>query len=92
MCEDDVELIVHAIAQSQQSSAVCVGCQQPGHTLMECNRFVNHIVAESLAQRHPALRMRIANSHSHFRSCCNAATARARLTSNPGPSRTVCSL
>ena len=27
MCEDDVELIVHAIAQSQQSSAVCVGCQ-----------------------------------------------------------------
>ena len=27
MHEDDVELIVHAIAQSQQSSAVCVGCQ-----------------------------------------------------------------
>lgn len=90
--DDDVELIVHAIAQNQQASAVCVGCQQPGHTLTECNRFVDYIVAESLAQRHPTLRTQVANSHSHFRSRLNAATARARLMSPSGPTRTVRSL
>ena len=33
--DDDVELVVNVIAQNQQSSAVCVGCQLPGHTLLE---------------------------------------------------------
>jgi hypothetical protein len=92
MPEDDVDLIVNAIAQTQQSSSVCVGCQQAGHTLSECNRFVDYIVAESLAQRHPTLRTQIANSHSHFRSRLNAVNARTRLTSHPGSTRTVRSL
>jgi hypothetical protein len=90
--DDDVELIVHAIAQNQQSSAVCLGCQQPGHTLTECNRFVDYIVAESLSQRHPTLRTQVANSHSHFRNRLNAATARARAMQPAGSSRTVRSL
>ena len=33
--DDDVDLIVNAITQQQQASAVCVGCQMPGHTLTE---------------------------------------------------------
>ncbi|KAI2491256.1 Reverse transcriptase (RNA-dependent DNA polymerase) [Fragilaria crotonensis] len=53
--EADVDLIVNAIAQNQQSSTTCLGCGQTGHTLTDCNRFVDYIVAESLAQRHPAL-------------------------------------
>lgn len=92
MLEDDVDLIVNAIAQTQQSSSVCVGCQQPGHTLTDCNRFVDYIVAESLAQRHPALRAQIANSHSHFRSRLNAVNARARMTPHPPATRTIRSL
>ena len=78
----DVDLIVRAIAQNQESSAVCLGCQLPGHTLVECNRFVDYIVAESLAQRNPTLRNQVANSHSHFRNRLNAATARSRLASS----------
>ena len=77
MPEDDVELIVRAIARNQESSSVCIGCQLPGHTLVDCNRFVDYIVAESLAQRHPTLRTQIVNSHSHFRSRLNAAASRA---------------
>jgi hypothetical protein len=79
--EEEVDLIVNAIAHNQQSSAVCLGCQMSGHTLTECNRFVDYIVAESLAQRHPALRTQVANSHSHFRTRLNAANARTRLVS-----------
>jgi hypothetical protein len=90
--DDDVDLIVNAIAHSQQASAVCVGCQQPGHTLTECNRFVDYIVAESLAQRHPALRAQVANSHSHFRSRLNAVNTRARTMQAGGSSRTVRSI
>ena len=52
----------------------------PGHLLVDCNRFVDYIVPESLAQRHPALRAQIANSHSHFRSHLNAAAARSSAT------------
>jgi hypothetical protein len=84
--EEDVDLIVRAIAQNQEASAVCLGCQLPGHSLVDCNRFVDYIVAESLAQRHPALRTQIANSHSHFRSRLNAATARSRAA----PTSTSC--
>jgi hypothetical protein len=35
---------------------------------MDCNRFVDYIVAESLAQRHPQLKSQVAAAHSHFRS------------------------
>ena len=90
--DEDVDIIVRAIAQNQQSSAVCVGCQQPGHTLTDCNRFVDYIVAESLAQRHPTLRTQVANSHSHFRCRLNAANARARMTPTPHTARAVRSL
>ncbi|KAI2509024.1 hypothetical protein MHU86_5400 [Fragilaria crotonensis] len=79
--DDDVELIVRAIARNQESSEVCLGCQLPGHTLVDCNRFVDYIVAESLAQRNPTLRTQVANSHSHFRTRLNAASARSRTTS-----------
>lgn len=92
LADDDVELIVRAIAQNQESSAVCLGCQLPGHTLVDCNRFVDCIVAASLAQRHPTLRTQVANSHSHFCSRLNAATARSRLTSAGTPARTMRSL
>lgn len=66
--EEYVDLIICAIAHNQAASAVCLGCQLPGHLLVDCNRFVDNIVAESLAQcQHPAaLCMQIANSHSHF--------------------------
>ena len=87
--DDDVDLIVNSIAQNQQASAVCIGCQMPGHTLTECNSFVDYIVAESLAQRHPTLRAQVANSHSHFRSRLNAANARTRLMQGGPASRTV---
>lgn len=87
--DEDVDLIVNAIAHSQQTSAVCVGCQQPGHSLTECNRFVDYIVAESLAQRHPTLRAQVANSHSHFRSRLNAVNARARMMQTGPPPRTA---
>ena len=88
--EEDVDLLVRAISQNQAASNVCLGCQLPGHTLLECNRFVDYIVATSLAQRHPALRDQIANSHSHFRSRLNAANARPSTGSTT--SRTVRSL
>ena len=81
--DDEVDLIVRAIAQNQASSSVCLGCQLPGHTLVDCNRFVDYIVAESLAQRNPTLRTQIANAHSHFRSRLTSASVR------PPASRTV---
>jgi hypothetical protein len=34
----------------------------------DCNRFVDYIVAESLAQRNPQLKAQIAASHRQFRS------------------------
>ena len=90
--DKDVDFMVNAIAQNQQSSANCLGCGQPGHTLTDCNRFVDYIVAESLSQRHPTLRAQVANSHSQFRTRLNAANARSRMTSTPGNSRAVRSL
>ena len=35
--DEEVDLIVRAIAQNQASSSVCLGCQLPGHTLVDCN-------------------------------------------------------
>jgi hypothetical protein len=77
--EEEVDLIINAIAHNQQLSAVCLGCQQPGHTLSECNRLVDYIVAESLAQRHPALRTQGADSHLHFCTCLTASNVCAQL-------------
>ena len=48
--DNEINLLVHAMSTNQANSAVCLGCQQPGHTLTDCNRFVDYIVAESLAQ------------------------------------------
>ncbi len=44
----------------------------------DCNRFVDYIVAEGLAQRNPKLKIQIANSHKQFRSRLNSAGARDR--------------
>ncbi|KAI2495399.1 hypothetical protein MHU86_19113 [Fragilaria crotonensis] len=69
--DNEINLLVHAMSTNQANSAVCLGCQQPGHTLTDCNRFVDYIVAESLAQRHPQLRAQVASAHSQFRSRIN---------------------
>ena len=65
--DEEIDLIVRAIAQNQATSSLCIGCQQPGHTLEQCNRFVDYIVAESLAQRHPQLKAQVALAHRQFR-------------------------
>ena len=78
IADAEIDILVRALAQNQDASAVCVGCNLPGHTLVDCNRFVDHIVAEGLAQRHPQLRTRIANSHQQFRTRLSNANARAR--------------
>ena len=70
--DNEINLLVHAMSTNQAHSDVCLGCQQPGHTLTECNRFVDYIVAESLAQRHPQLRAQVASAHSQFRSRLNS--------------------
>jgi hypothetical protein len=68
LCDDEVDLIVRAMSQNQAVSPLCLGCQQPGHTLDQCHRFVDYIVAESLAQRHPQLKAQVASAHRQFRS------------------------
>ncbi|KAI2512032.1 hypothetical protein MHU86_2320 [Fragilaria crotonensis] len=64
--DDAIDLMVRAISQNQDASAVCLGCHHPGHKLEDCNRFVDFIVAEGLAQRNPQLKAQIANSHKQF--------------------------
>ena len=86
--DDEIDLIVRAISQNQASSSVCLGCQQPGHTLEQCNRFVDYIVAESLAQRHPQLKAQVALSHRQFRTRLTSAGSRDTLST----ARTVRSL
>jgi hypothetical protein len=76
--EEEIDLMVRAISQNQDASSVCLGCHRPGHKLEDCNRFVDYIVAESLAQRNPQLKIQIANSHKQFRSRLNSAGARDR--------------
>ncbi|KAI2505294.1 hypothetical protein MHU86_9094 [Fragilaria crotonensis] len=74
----EINLMVRAISQNQDASSVCLGCHLPGHKLEDCNRFVDYIVAEGLAQRNPQLKAQIANSHKQFRSRLNSANTRGR--------------
>ena len=76
--EEEIDLMVRAISQNQDASSLCLGCHQPGHKLEDCNRFVDYIVAEGLAQRNPQLKAQIANSHKQFRSRLTSANARGR--------------
>ena len=76
--EQEMNLLVRAMSQNQANSATCLGCRQTGHTLLDCNRFVNYIVAESLAQRHPQLKHQVAAAHSLFRSRLNVRNADGR--------------
>ena len=85
--DEEINLMVRAISQNQDASSVCLGCQLPGHKLEDCNRFVDYIVAEGLAQRNPQLKAQIANSHKQFRSRLNSANARSRPT--PSTNRTM---
>jgi hypothetical protein len=80
--DEEINLMVRAISQNQDASSACLGCQLPGHKLEDCNRFVDYIVAEGLAQRNPQLKAQIANSHKQFRSRLNSANARGRPTSS----------
>ncbi|KAI2505765.1 hypothetical protein MHU86_8627 [Fragilaria crotonensis] len=66
--DEEMDIMIRAISQNQNASSVCLGCHNPGHKLEDCNRFVDYIVAEGLAQRHPQLKVQIANSHKQFRS------------------------
>jgi len=75
--EDEINLLVHAMALDQATSTTCVGCHQPGHSLTDCNRFVDYIVAQSLARRHPKLRDQVAASHTQFRRRINNSSGRA---------------
>ncbi len=74
--DSEIDFVVNAITQNQAASPLCLGCHQPGHTLADCNRFVDYIVAESLAQRNPQLKAQIAASHQQFRSRLTAVHAR----------------
>jgi hypothetical protein len=85
--DEEINLMVRAISQNQDASSVCLGCQLPGHKLEDCNRFVDYIVAEGLAQRNPQLKAQIANSHKQFRSRLNSANARGRPM--PSTNRTM---
>ena len=90
--DESIDLMVRSIAQNQDASSVCLGCHQPGHKLEDCNRFVDYIVAEGLAQRHPQLKAQIANSHKQFRSRLNSANMRGRPspgTTNSRPMRRI---
>jgi hypothetical protein len=78
--DEEIDLMVRAISQNQDASSLCLGCHQPGHKLEDCNRFVDYIVAEGLAQRNPQLKAQIANSHKQFRSRLNSAHTRGRPT------------
>ncbi|KAI2496065.1 hypothetical protein MHU86_18437 [Fragilaria crotonensis] len=87
LADDEIELLVRSMTQNQSASATCLGCQQPGHTLADCNRFVDYIVAESLAQRHPQLKAQVAASHRQFRSrlAIAASTPINPLSEQPSP-------
>jgi len=87
--EQEIDLLVCAMSHNQANSDTCLGCRQTGHTLTDCNRFVDYIVAESLAQRHPKLKSQVAASHSQFRSRLNICNADGRPPTN---ARTVCSI
>ena len=56
--EHEMDLLVRVMSHNQANSSTCIGCHQTGHTLTDCNRFVDYIVEESLAQRHPQLKVK----------------------------------
>jgi hypothetical protein len=87
--EQEIDLLVRAMSHNQANSDTCLGCRQTEHTLTDCNRFVDYIVAGSLAQRHPQLKSQVAASHSQFRSRLNICNADGRPPTN---ARTVCSI
>ena len=76
---------------SQANSDTCLGCNQTGHTLTNCNRFVDYIVAESLAQRHPQLKNQVAASHSKFCSRINIHIADGRPPAGARTARSILS-
>ena len=76
--EQEMDLLVRAMSHNQAASATCFGCNQTGHTLTDCNRFVDYIVAESLGQRHPQLKHQVAAAHSQFRRRINMRNADGR--------------
>jgi hypothetical protein len=84
--EQEIDLLVRAMSHNQANSDTCLGCRQTGHTLTDCTRFVDYIVAKSLAQRHPQLKSQVAASHSQFRSRLNIRNADG---SPPTNARTV---
>lgn len=80
--EQEMDLLVRrAMSHNQAYSNMCLGCRQTGHTLTDCNRFVDYIVVESLAQQHPQLTL--------FCSCLNIRNADGRP---PTGARTVRSI
>lgn len=87
--EQEMDLLIRAMSHNQAHSDTCLGCRQTGHTLTDCNRFVDYIVAESLAQRHPQLKNQVAAAHSQFRSRLNIRNADGRP---PSGARTVRSI
>ena len=89
--DNEINLLVHAMSSEQATSSTCVGCQQPGHTLTDCNRFVDYIVAQSLAQRHPKLRDQVAASHTQFRRRINNSTISGRGNSRSPAIRSLMS-
>jgi hypothetical protein len=87
--EQEIDLLVRAMSHNHANSNTCIGCKQTGHTLTDCNRFVDCIVAENLAQQHPQLKNQVAASHSKFRSRINIRNADGRP---PTGARTVRSI
>lgn len=87
--DSEIDFVINAITNNQAASSLCLGCHQPGHTLADCNRFVDYIVAESLAQRNPQLKAHIAASHQQFRSRLTAAHARGGRASRSDAVRSL---
>ena len=89
---DEIELLERSMSVNQASSPTCLGCGQPGHTLVDCNRFVNYVVAESLAQRRPQLKVQVANAY--YPKFCSRLNLRrdTGLTPSPGSSGGFCAI
>ena len=65
--DDGFDLILRVIDQRQAASPVCIGCQQSGHTLTECHRFIDYVIAQKLADNNPQLKAKVAAAHAQFR-------------------------
>ena len=79
----EMELILRVIDQRQEASTVCIGCQQPGHTLTDCHRFVDYVIAQKLADLHPQLKAKVSAAHSQFRSRPRPALRGREHNTNP---------